>query len=370
MEHVGQEQRITTQTRVGACVRTGPTEHATASQETDDLNAMVLVRARRAEESPLERVEVETPTPAGSQIRIAVHACGVCHTDLHTVEGEIALPKLPVIPGHEIVGVVDQVGASVTRFKVGDRVGVPWLNWTDGTCDYCKRGQENLCEHARFTGQHVDGGYAEYTLVDENFAYRIPDVFNDVQAAPLLCAGAVGYRALRLSDLAKGERLGLYGFGASGHVVMQVARHWGCPVYVFTRGEAHRRLARELGAVWTGGAEETPPEPIERAIIFAPVGGLVREALRVMRRGGTVAHAGIYSTPIPQIDYDLLYHERTIRSVANSTRRDVEEFLQIAAEIPIRSEVETFALDDANRALQMMKASRLRGAGVLKITPD
>jgi alcohol dehydrogenase, propanol-preferring len=331
------------------------------------MNAMLLRQARHVGENPLEFAEVPTPTPRANEIRIAVRVCGVCHTDLHIVEGEIALPKLPVIPGHQIVGVVDQAGSDVTRFRVGDRVGVPWLNWTDGTCDFCKRGQENLCENARFTGQHVDGGYAEYTIVDERFAYKIPGVFDDAQAAPLLCAGAVGYRALKQSDLQRGERLGIYGFGASGHVVMQVARHWDCEVYVFTRGEEHRRLARELGAAWTGGAEETPPSPIDRAIIFAPIGSLVPEALRVMRKGGTVAHAGIYSTPIPQFDYHLLYHERTIRSVANSTRQDVEEFLHVAAEIPIRTEIELFPLRDANRALQMMKASKIRGAAVLQV---
>ena len=331
------------------------------------MNAMLLRQARHVDENPLEFVQVALPTPRANEIRIAVRVCGICHTDLHTVEGEIALLKLPVIPGHQIVGVVDQVGSAVTRWRVGDRVGVPWLNWTDGTCDFCKRGQENLCENARFTGQQVDGGYAEYTIVDEKFAYKIPDVFDDAQAAPLLCGGVIGYRALRLSDLQRGERLSLYGFGSSAHLVIQIARHWGCEVYVFTRGEAHRRLARELGAVWAGGAEDTPPKLIDRAIVFAPVGRLVVQALRVMRQGGTVVHAGIYSTPIPQIDYDLLYHERTIRSVANSTRKDVEELLQVAAEIPIRTEVEVFPLRDANRVLQMMKASKIRGAAALQI---
>ncbi len=331
------------------------------------MNAMLLRRARPIGENPLEFAEVPTPTPRANEIRIAVRVCGVCHTDLHTVEGEIALPKLPVIPGHQIVGMVDQTGRDVTRFRVGDRVGVPWLNWTCGVCDFCKRGQENLCENARFTGQHVDGGYAEYTIVDEKFAYKIPDVFADAQAAPLLCGGVIGYRALRLSDLQRGERIGLFGFGASAHITLQIARHWGCEVYVFTRGEEHRRLARELGAAWTGGAEETPPKLIDRAIVFAPVGALVLDALRVMRKGGTVAHAGIYSTPIPQIDYNLLYHERTIRSVANSTRQDAEELLKVAAEIPVRTEVEMFPLREANRVLQMLKASQIRGAAVLDV---
>lgn len=328
---------------------------------------MRLKRAGRAEENPLELTDVEIPQPGATEIRIKISACGVCHTDLHLVEGEVALPKLPITPGHQIVGTVESLGSSARRFQIGQRVGVPWLNWTDGTCVYCKRGQENLCDNARFTGQHVDGGYAEYALVDEAFAYEIPAVFDDVQAAPLLCAGAVGYRALKQSDLRRGERLGIYGFGASGHVVMQVALHWACEVYVFTRGQEHRRLARELGAAWAGGAEETPPEPIDRAILFAPVGSLVPEALRVMRKGGTVAHAGIYSSPIPQFDYQLLYHERTIRSVANSTRQDVAEFLSVAAEIPIHTEVEVLPLQEANAALQKMKASQIRGAAVLKI---
>lgn len=331
------------------------------------MNAMVLHHARRVEENPLEFVEVETPTPRANEIKIAVRMCGVCHTDLHTVEGEIGLPKTPIIPGHQIVGVVESAGQDVTRFRVGDRVGVPWLNSTDGTCDFCRRGQENLCENVRYTGQHVDGGYAEFTIIHENFAYKIPDVFTDVQAAPLLCGGVIGYRALRLSELQPGERLGLYGFGSSAHIVLQIARHWKCQVYVFTRSEEHRELARQLGAAWTGHAEEMPPHLIDRAIVFAPVGGLVLDALRVLRKGGMVAHAGIYSTPIPQMDYNLLYHERTVRSVANSTRQDVEDLLRVAAEIPVRTEVETFPLREANRVLQKLKQSQIRGSAVLEI---
>ncbi len=329
--------------------------------------AMVLPRASRVEDEPLQMTQLEAPSPGPNDIRISVRTCGVCHTDLHIVEGEIELPKLPIIPGHQIVGTVDRVGANVSRFHVGDRVGVPWLNWVDGTCDYCRRGEENLCENARFTGLHVDGGYAEYTRVNENFAYKIPDAFSNTQAAPLLCAGAVGYRALRLSDLRPGERLGIYGFGASGHIIQQIAQHWKSEVYVFTRGAEHQKLAREMGAAWTGRAEETPPKMIDRAIIFAPIGNLVLEALRVMRKGGTVAHAGIYSTPIPQMDYDRLYHERTVRSVANSTRKDVEDFLKIAAEIPVRTEFEVFPLREANRALRLMKESKLKASAVLEM---
>lgn len=331
------------------------------------MHAMLLSRPGRIQDEPLRLTQLDAPSPGPNEIRVAVRACAVCHTDLHIVEGEVAVPNLPIVPGHQIVGGVDALGKGVERFRLGDRVGIPWLNWVDGTCQYCRRDEENLCEGARFTGLHVSGGYAEYTIVHENFAYTIPKSFSDAEAAPLLCAGAVGYRALRLSDLKEGERLGIYGFGASGHIVMQIARHWNAKVYVFTRGVEHQKVARKLGAVWTGRAEETPPKPIDRAIIFAPIGALVPEALRVMSKGGTVAHAGIYSTPIPQMDYALLYHERTVRSVANSTRKDVVEFLQLASEIPVRTEFEVFPLREANRALLMMKESKLKASAVLEI---
>ncbi len=331
------------------------------------MRAMLLKRARRVADNPLEFVEVETPTPRANEIRIAVRACGVCHTDLHTIEGEIALPKLPIIPGHQIVGVVESAGQDVTRFHVGARVGVPWLNWTCGACEYCARGLENLCENARFTGQHVDGGYAEFVVVNENFAYKIPDVFDDAHAAPLLCGGVIGYRALRVSGLQPGERVGLFGFGSSAHIALQIARHWNCEAYVFTRSEEHRALARQLGAAWTGSASDAPPHLLDRAIIFAPVGDLVLDALRVLRKGGAVAHAGVYSTPIPQLDYNLLYHERVVRSVANSTRQDAIDLLRVAAEIPVKTEVETFPLQDANRVLQLLKTSKVRGSAVLEI---
>jgi alcohol dehydrogenase, propanol-preferring len=341
---------------------------AAHQEQIRPMNAMVLQRAERIEREPLQFKSVPTPVAEANQIRIRIRACGVCHTDLHIIEGEIILPKVPIIPGHQIVGVIDQVGAGVSRFNVGDRVGVPWLNWTDGACGYCANGEENLCESARFTGLHVNGGYAEFTTVDENFAYKIPEAFTDMQAAPLLCAGAVGYRALRLSDLKPGERLGIFGFGASGHIALQVARHLGSQVYVFTRGEEHRKLAQKLGAAWTGHAGEKPPNAIDRAVIFAPIGTLVLDALAVLRKGGTVAHAGIYSTPIPQIPYNLLYQERTIRSVTNSTRQDVEDLLQIAAQIPVQIQFDIFPLKDANRALKMMKASQLKASAVLEIS--
>lgn len=331
------------------------------------MQAQILKQAKSVEQNPLEFADVPTPLPRAHEIRIKISVCGLCHTDLHTVEGEIALPKLPLIPGHQIVGVVDQLGQGATRYVMGERVGVPWLNWTDGTCDFCRRGQENLCDQARFTGQHVDGGYAEYTIVDENFAFRIPAIFSDAQAAPLLCGGVIGYRALRLSDLQPGERIGLYGFGNSAHIALQIARHWQCEVYVFTRAKEHQTLAEQLGATWVSRSTDTPPKKIDRAIIFAPVGSLVIDALRVMRKGGTVALAGIYSSPIPAIDYNLLYHERTIRSVANNTRQDAEDLLKVAAAIPVRTEIEIFPLREANRALQLLKQSKIRGAGVLQI---
>ncbi len=320
------------------------------------------------EEEPLVMAEVDDPVPGPRQVRIRVSACGICHTDLHVVEGELTPKKLPVIPGHQVVGTVDKLGKQVTRFSKGDRVGVAWLNWTCGECEFCRKGLENLCEKARFTGYDVDGGYAEYAAVHEDFAYRIPEGLPDVEAAPLLCAGIIGFRALRLSNVQKGERLGLYGFGASAHIVIQIARHWGCQVFVFTRGDEHRNMARKLGADWTGGAEDTPPAKLHSAIIFAPAGRLVLNALRVLEKGGTLALAGIYMTPIPQMDYrEHLYYEKTVRSVANSTRKDAEDLFRLAGEIPIRTEVQTFALEEANRALLLLKQGKIQGAGVLRV---
>jgi len=332
------------------------------------MRAMVLERPKPAEEDPLQPRELATPIPGAGEIRVRVRVCGVCHTDLHTVEGDLRLPKLPLVPGHQIVGAVDAVGAGVRAFREGDRVGVAWMYWTCGDCVYCRKGQENLCENARFTGYHVNGGFAEATVAPEAFAYPLPGNFSDLEAAPLLCAGIVGYRAFRLSNVQPGERLGIYGFGASGHIVMQVARHLRCEVYVFTRTEAHRQLALKLGAAWAGAAKDRPPGQLDAAIIFAPVGALLLDALRVLRKGGTVALAGITMSPVPEIDYpSLLYHERIVRSVANSTREDGRDFLRLAAEIPVRTEVETFNLEEANQALQAMKHSRIHGAGVLKI---
>jgi propanol-preferring alcohol dehydrogenase len=296
-----------------------------------------------------------------------VQACGVCHTDLHLVEGEIALPKLPVVPGHQIIGRVDAVGEGVTRLRAGDRVGVPWLYSTCGECEYCLGGLENLCDRARFTGQHVDGGFAEYMVVPAAFAYPIPHGFPDDQAAPLLCAGIIGYRSLQLSEIQSGGRLGLYGFGASAHITIQVARHWGCDVYVFTRSEEHQQHALELGAAWVGQAQDTPPAEIDSAITFAPAGWLVPEVLRVLRKGGTLAINAIYMSPIPEMPYSLLYGERTVRSVTNATRQDGEELLHLAAEIPIYTDVELYPLDEANAVLQRLKQGQIQGAAVLQI---
>jgi len=331
------------------------------------MKAMVLRAPKPAEENPLVLSDLPVPEPTAGQVRLRIRACGVCHTDLHLVQAEIVLPKLPVVPGHQIVGVVDALGEGVTRFAVGDRAGVPWLYSTDGQCDYCRRGQENLCDNAQFTGQHVDGGFAEYMVVPADFAYLLPERFSDEQAAPLLCAGVIGYRSLRLSEIRPGERLGLYGFGASAHMTIQVARYWGCEVYVFTRGEEHQRRALEMGAVWVGQAQDTPPAELDGAITFAPAGWLVPEALRVLRKGGTLAINAIHMSPVPEMPYRLLYGERTIRSVANATRQDAVDLLRLAAEIPIKTDVELLPLDQANTALQRLKRAQVQGAAVLQI---
>lgn len=328
---------------------------------------MLLRAPRPVEAAPLEPVELSVPEPGPGEIRLRVGACGLCHTDLHTVEGELSLPKLPLVPGHQIVGVVEAQGQDATRFSPGERVGVPWLHAACGECDACQRGEENLCDSARFTGYHVDGGYAQFALVPERFAHPLPRSFGDAEAAPLLCAGIIGYRALRLSELKPGERLGLFGFGASAHIAIQVARHWDCETWVFTRSAEHRDLAKRLGAAWVGTAEDEPPGLLDRAISFAPAGRLIPVALGRLRKGGTLALAGIHLDRIPEMPYSLLYGERTLRSVTASTRRDAEELLALAERIPIRTEVESFPLVRANDALQELKSSRIRGAGVLLI---
>jgi propanol-preferring alcohol dehydrogenase len=330
------------------------------------MKAQILRHPRPAEQSPLEAADLPTPVPADDEVLVRVHACGVCHTDLHTVEGEISA-KLPIVPGHQIVGVVETVGAGVKEFHSGDRVGVPWLYHTCGECEFCRSDRENLCDNAQFTGFHVNGGYAEYAVAPAAFAVRIPDNFDDAHAAPLLCAGIIGYRALRLCSVRPQQTLGLYGFGASAHIAIQIARRWGCDVFVATRAAEHQRLAKELGATWAGRARDLPDDTLHAAVMFAPAGALVLEALRALRKGGTLALGGIYMTPIPEMKYELLYHERVVRSVANATRGDAQQLMQLAGQIPIRTEVQTFPLADANRALTALKRSEIHGAGVLII---
>lgn len=331
------------------------------------MRAMVLRVPRPIQAHPLEASDLPIPGPGPGEIRIRVRACGLCHTDLHEVEGELLLPKVPVVLGHQVVGMVEARGPGARRFREGNRVGVPWLHQACGSCEACRRGDENLCDHARFTGYHVDGGYAEFMVAPEAFVYRLPDGLSDAEVAPLLCAGIIGYRALRLSDVKPGERLGLFGFGASAHIAIQVARSWQCEVWVFTRSPEHRELAKRLGASWVGGAEEEPPGLLDRAISFAPAGSLIPLALARLRKGGTLALAGIHLDRIPEMPYTLLYGERALRSVTAATRRDAEELLALAARIPVRTEVERFLLEEANHALQRLKASQINGAGVLEI---
>jgi alcohol dehydrogenase, propanol-preferring len=329
---------------------------------------MVLERGVGADTPPLVLKDVRLPEPAGDEVRVKVTVCGVCRTDLHIVEEDLPAIKRPIIPGHETVGIVDRVGRHVRTLKEGDRVGIAWLQRTCGQCQFCRSGRENLCSTPTFTGYHIDGGYADYAIVPEHFAYPIPSVFTDEEAAPLLCAGIIGYRALRLSDIQRGQRLGLYGFGASAHITIQIARHWGCSVFVCSLREEHQALARELGAVWVGGATDIPPEKLHGAIIFAPAGEIVIPALRALDKGGTVACAGIHMSPIPSIDYDReLFGERILRSVTANTKQDGIDLLQEAAEIPIRPHTQRFKLEEANQALQALKAGKINGAGVLKI---
>ena len=333
------------------------------------MYAWQLTTPRPVADRPLARVDLPLPGLGPHDLRLQVRVCAVCHTDLHIVEGELPLPKLPVVPGHQIVGTVAAVGPAVQRFQPGDRVGVPWLNWACGHCAFCRRGQENLCDTGRFTGYHVDGGYAEFQVTDARFAVPIPAGFADTAAAPLLCAGVIGYRALRLAGGPEIGRLGLYGFGASAHIAIQVARHWGSEVAVFTRNPEHRRLAAALGARWTGAADEDPGEALDSAIIFAPAGELVPSALRALRKGGTLVLAGIHMSPIPQFDYALIWGERVLRSVANATREDAAQLLALAAAIPIQTEVEIFPLDEVNEVLLQLKRSTIRGAAVLTCDP-
>lgn len=331
------------------------------------MKAQVLHRPAPVDQNPLTFGDTADPPLMPGCLLVRVNVCGVCHTDLHVVEGDLPHPSLPLIPGHQVVGIVEAAGEGAARFRPGERVGIFWLHEADGVCEHCRRGEENLCAAARFTGYTADGGYAEYIVVPQAFAVAIPAGFSDLEAAPLLCAGVVGYRALRLCGLEPGERLGIYGFGASGHLCIQVARHWNCEVYVFTRSPEHRRHALGLGAAWAGAAEETPPRLLDRAIIFAPAGWLVPLALGHLRRGGTLAINAVHMSDLPAMPYNLLWHERTVRTVANTTRRDAEQFLPLAAQIPVQAEVQVFDLDAANHALQLLKRSAIDGAAVLRV---
>lgn len=333
------------------------------------MRAMVLEKAAPAEERPLRLREVPAPEPGPGQVRVRVRICGVCRTDLHVMEGDLPEKHHPIIPGHEVVGVVDKLGAGVEGLRVGERAGIAWLQGTCGCCRFCDSGRENLCLTPTFTGYQVSGGYAEYALAPAKWTYPIPERFGDAEVAPLLCAGIIGYRALRLSRVEPGQKLGLYGFGASAHIVIQLALHRGCEVYVCSLREEHRKLAAEMGAKWVGEAAEMPPALLDGAIIFAPAGELVPPALRALDRGGTLVSAGIHMSPIPQIDYDTeLFYERTLGSVTANTRRDGEELLAEAARIPVKTHTVPYELEEANEALLAVKQSKVRGAAVLKVS--
>lgn len=330
------------------------------------MKAMVLDKVAPVSSHPLHLRDQPFPTPQPCQVLVRIHVCGVCRTDLHVVEGELPDPALPLIPGHQAVGTVVQVGPEVSTIKEGDRVGIAWLQGTCRQCEFCTSERENLCVNAKFTGYQVNGGYAEYAVVPARFAYSIPSTFSDDEAAPLLCAGIIGYRALRLSSIKPGQRLGLYGFGASAHIAIQIARHWGCQVYVSSLKQEHQELARQLGAVWVGGATEMPPDKLQGSIIFAPAGELVPPALRALDRGGTLALAGIHMSPIPSLDYDRdVFGERVIRSVTANTRQDGIDLLHEASVIPIKPHTVRFPLEEANRALRELKAGSFQGAAVL-----
>jgi propanol-preferring alcohol dehydrogenase len=341
--------------------------------EGGTMKAMVLDKVSPVEEKPLRLAELPRPVPGSGQILVRVSACGICHTELDEIEGRVAPSLFPMILGHEVVGMVEELGLGARKFKKGDRVGIAWINWACGKCAFCLKGEENLCDSAKWTGKDADGGYAQYTVVSEDFAYPIPEGFTDAEAAPLLCAGVIGYRALRLSGMEDGKALGLYGFGASAHIVIQVAKYKypNSRVFVFTRSgqKEHQDLARKLGADWIGATGDTPPQKLNCAIDFTPVGEPVREALRNLEKGGRVVINAIRkATPIPELDYtEHLWHEKEVKSVANVTRRDVQEFLPLAAQIPIVPERREFKLEEANEALILLKEGKIRGAGVLKV---
>ena len=348
------------------------------------MKAMVLRSLRPAEALPLTLEEVPLPEPGPGEVRVKVAYCGVCRTDLHIAEGDLLPPRLPLILGHQVVGVVDAVGDAGSESEeesrdgsqglqglhglLGARVGIPWLHGTCGECRYCRAGQENLCEGAVFTGFSADGGYAEYAVARADYLVRLPEGFPDVQAAPLLCAGIIGYRSIRVAGVLPGETVGLFGFGASAHLAIQILRHWGCDVLVYTRGREHQELARELGASWAGRAEEGREGVLDRAITFAPSGALVPAALRALRRGGTLAINAVHMDPIPPLEYPLIYWEKKIVTVANSTRSDAAEFIALAAEIPLRVKFQIYPLEEANQALLDLKRGKVQGEAVLEVS--
>jgi alcohol dehydrogenase, propanol-preferring len=331
------------------------------------MKACLLRAPSKIQNNPLEYTDVTEPKPHTGEVLVRVQVCGVCRTDLHVIEGELAPKKSPVIPGHQVVGRIEQTGAGATRFSKGARVGIAWLHKTDGTCSYCRQGEENLCDAPLFTGYTVDGGYAEWIVAPQDFVYPIPEGLADEHAAPLMCAGIIGYRCLRLAEVKRGAKLGFYGFGAAAHVAIQVANYWGVEVYAATRDERHQKLALELGAKWAGGTVAAPPVELDASIVFAPAGEIVPAALKALRKGGRLILGGIHMSDIPSFPYDLLYQERMIRSVANNTRQDGEEFLKLAAEIPVRTHVQVYPLSEANRALNALKNDAIPGAAVLQV---
>lgn len=331
------------------------------------MRAWILENAAPIEQKPLKLAELPLPEPKSGEVRLKVLVCAMCRTDLHTVEGEIPLPKLPVTPGHQVVAVVEKLGENVQSLKVGERVGVPWLHSSCGHCSYCRSNRENLCDDGKYTGQHADGGYAEYMIAPADFVYPIPEGFDDLHAAPLLCSGVIGYRSLKLAQVPEGGKLGLYGFGSSAHVTIQVARHLGFECYVITRGEAGQEHARKLGAVWAGGPDDNPPALLDSVIIFAAAGELVPRALRHVRKGGVVTCAGIHMSNIPEFPYEILWGERVIRSVANSTRDDVRELLDLAAKINLKPDITVFDFEHLYDHLLALKQGRFNGTGIIRI---
>lgn len=329
------------------------------------MRAMRLEQPAVIEKKPLQEVEIPIPEPEPGQLRLRISACGLCHTDLHIIEGEIQPPSYPIIPGHQIVGVVDAIGRGVSDWSIGDRGGLPWLYRSCEECEFCERGEQNICPQAQFTGFSVNGGFTEYVITESDFTLRIPGGMDDVSTAPLLCAGIIGYRSLKVAGVQANETIGLFGFGASAHIAIQIAQHWQCKVVVFTRSAGHRQLARDLGAIWVGGIEDQLPGHLDRAILFAPVGYLVPICLDKLRPGGTLAINAIYLSPIPEMAYEKIYGERVLRSVANATYQDGVEFLRLADQMSIRTTTQTYDLPEANQALQELKTSQINGAGVL-----